>query len=103
MSAKRKQPEDRIEEILICATEISREKDYRCLNRNVISKRLGISRGLVNTYFGNIEGLQYKVIERALENNDQAVLVQPVLDKLKQVAHLSLPEKRKILLSALKS
>ena len=102
MSTERKTPEDRSEQILECAMAISREKDYRCLDRNEISKRLGISRGLVNTYFGNIEGLQHHVIKRALELNDRAILVQPVLDKLEQVEHLTLPEKRKILLSALK-
>ncbi|MWA04682.1 TetR family transcriptional regulator [Actinomadura sp. LD22] len=63
----RKDRDERREQILVCARELFSERPYEEVSNTEIAAVAGVSRGLLNHYFGTKRELYLAVVERMLD------------------------------------
>lgn len=74
---ERKKPEDRKEQILIAAIEVSKEKGYQLFTRGDVAKKAGVSVGLVApVYFMDIATLRQAVMDASVEREIPEIIFQ---------------------------
>lgn len=74
-------PELRSKQILAAALKLSRRYGYRKLTRDKVAKEAKAAQGLVNLYFGNMDGLRDAVMRRAVEENDAKLVAQGIAER----------------------
>ncbi|MFC6345505.1 TetR/AcrR family transcriptional regulator, partial [Nocardioides hankookensis] len=62
---RRLAPDDRREQLLLCAERLFGERPYAQVSTTDIAREAGIARGLLNHYFGDKRGLYLEVVRRA--------------------------------------
>jgi len=75
---ERMAPADRRRQILATAVKLSRRKGYRNITRDGVAEEAGVSQGLVNRYFGSIDGLRDAVMKQAIEDHDVKIVAQGI-------------------------
>lgn len=73
---ERKKPEDRKEELLIAAIEVSKEKGYRSITRSDVAERAGVSIGLIQFYFTNVAALRRAIMDAAVDREVPEIIFQ---------------------------
>lgn len=63
---RRLEPDERKEQIFVCAAELFGERPYAEVSTSDIAARAGVARGLINHYFGTKRELYMAVVQRAL-------------------------------------
>ncbi|PXY27622.1 TetR/AcrR family transcriptional regulator [Prauserella muralis] len=63
---RRLEPDERKEQIFVCAAELFGERPYAEVSTSDIAARAGVARGLINHYFGTKRELYLAVVQRAL-------------------------------------
>lgn len=80
---ERMTPDARTKQILAAATKLSRRQGYRKITRDGVAAEAGTSQGLVNRYFGDIEGLRNAVMTQAVRDADVKLVAQGIADRNK--------------------
>jgi AcrR family transcriptional regulator len=93
----RKEPEQRKQEILNAAIELSKEIGYSHITRDGVAERAGTSYALVSVYYGTIDNLKSEVLKEAIKQEILEIIGQGLARKDKQTARLPLKLKRKVL------
>jgi AcrR family transcriptional regulator len=63
---RRLEPDERKEQIFICAVQLFSQRPYSDVSTSDIAADAGVARGLINHYFGTKRELYLAVIKRAL-------------------------------------
>jgi AcrR family transcriptional regulator len=74
MTYERKAPKDRKQEILDAAIDVAERDGYHQLNRGNIALKAGVSRALINNYFGTLKQLQRAVMRRAIKDGNHRIV-----------------------------
>ena len=61
---KRLEPDERREQILVCAMRLFGEHPYAAVSTTELAKQAGVARGLINHYFGTKRDLYLEVVRR---------------------------------------
>lgn len=61
---RRLEPDERREQILVCAIELFGERPYAAVSTTELAHRAGVARGLINHYFGTKRDLYLEVVRR---------------------------------------
>lgn len=73
---KRIDPDERREQILIAAIELSKRVGYHSITRDGVAQELGISHGLINNYFDTIEYLKKEVMRESILKEVLEIIAQ---------------------------
>lgn len=71
----------RREQILEAALLLSIGSSYAQITRDAVAKAAGVSQGLVNMYFGNMDGLRTELMRHAVKKSNVAVVAQGLLGR----------------------
>ncbi|GAA1201565.1 TetR/AcrR family transcriptional regulator [Prauserella alba] len=74
---RRLEPDERREQIFVCAAELFGERPYAAVSTADIAARAGVARGLINHYFGTKRELYLAVVRRTLTLPPSAVTTLP--------------------------
>jgi len=61
---RRLEPDERREQILVCAIALFGERPYAAVSTTELARRAGVARGLINHYFGTKRELYLEVVRR---------------------------------------
>jgi AcrR family transcriptional regulator len=61
---RRLEPDDRREQILVCAVQLFGDRPYAAVSTGDIANQAGVARGLLNHYFGTKRDLYLEVVRR---------------------------------------
>lgn len=71
-------PSERREEIITAALEVAEEIGFLKVSRERVAGRAGTSAGLVSHYMGTVGELHERILRRAVQQQNLAVLAQAV-------------------------
>lgn len=63
---RRLEPDERREQILVCAIALFGERPYAAVSTTELAHRAGVARGLINHYFGTKRDLYLEVVRRMM-------------------------------------
>lgn len=95
---ERKLPDDRKNELLSEAIELSKEIGYSHITRDGIAERAGVSYGLVTRYFQSMDNLKRLVLKQAIHDEILEIIAQGLVLKDPLTKRLPSELKEKVLL-----
>ncbi len=95
---ERKLPDDRKNELLTEAVELSKEIGYSHITRDGVAERAGVSYGLVTRYFQSMDNLRRLVLKEAIRTEVLEIIAQGLVRKDPLTKRLPPQLKEKVLL-----
>jgi len=81
----RRHPDESRARILDEAIKQAEKVGYKHISRSEIARNLGISRSLINTYFGTAKAFERLIVKEAVARKNTRIIAQAFLNKEKLV------------------
>lgn len=92
----RKEPEERKQQILKVAMQMSKRMGYSHITRDGVAECAGVSNALVSYYFDTIDALKKEVLKEAIKLEVVQIIAQGIAQKDPNTAKLPPALKRKV-------
>lgn len=95
---ERLEPKERRERILQAAMIQAERTGYRVITSKQVADAAGLkSHGLINHYFGSIDGLRHAIIQRAITDENLEIIIQGLVTRDNAVLGIPVELKRRAL------
>lgn len=84
--------------ILNAAVELAKEIGYQNITKKLLSKRIFRSTTVINYHFLTIKNLRNAVVQEAIDNNIEVILVQAIINRHPLIQQVNINFKRALVL-----